>query len=109
MITALRNYASDAWSAWNEFWFTPTNPATLSAIRVLAGAMLFYTHLIWSLDLEAFFGQRGWLPAKLLKDVSDFVGGPDAPTRWNWSYFNVIDSPRFCGSFTCWRWSFSLC
>lgn len=93
MIAAIRNYLSDVWAAWNEFWFTPTNPATLAAIRVLAGAMLFYTHFIWSLDLEAFFGQRGWLPAALMNDLSDFLmGGQDAP-RWNWSYFNHIDSP----------------
>jgi hypothetical protein len=93
MIASLRNYAGDVWAAWNEFWFTPTNPATLSAIRVLAGAMLFYTHLIWSLDLESFFGQRGWLPPHLQQELSAFMGGPEALPRWNWSYFNQIDSP----------------
>ena len=31
---------------WNRFWFTPTDPATLGLIRILAGSMLFYTHLI---------------------------------------------------------------
>ena len=69
----IRNYTSDVWEAWNEFWFTPTNPSTLSAIRVFAGAMLFYTHLVWSFDLTDFFGQNGWLPSQLMHDVHQYV------------------------------------
>ena len=67
MIAAARNYVAEVWEAWNEFWFTPTSPSTLSAIRVLAGAMLLYTHLVWSFDLTAFFGPNGWLPADLMQ------------------------------------------
>ena len=63
----LRNYLADAWQAWNRFWFTPADPATLSLIRLLAGGMLFYTHLVWSLDLQAFVGQEGWLPVDYLR------------------------------------------
>ena len=48
--------------AWDQFWFTPADPATLCLVRALAGAMLFYTHLVWSLDLLDFFGPGGWLP-----------------------------------------------
>ena len=69
MIAATRNYFAELWEAWNQFWFTPTSPSTLSAIRVLAGAMLLYTHLVWSFDLDAFFGPDGWLPATLVQDV----------------------------------------
>ena len=43
-------------SAWDRFWFTPAAPQSLALIRILAGAMLFYTHLVWSLDLVAFLG-----------------------------------------------------
>ena len=50
--SGIRSYIADVWEAWNEFWFTPTSPSTLSAIRVLAGAMLLYTHLVWSFDLQ---------------------------------------------------------
>ena len=49
-------------AGWNRFWFTPADPATLGLIRLLAGLLLFYTHLVWSLDLEGFFGPEGWLP-----------------------------------------------
>ena len=69
MIAATRDYLGEVWDAWNEFWFTPTSPSTLSAIRVLAGAMLLYTHLVWSFDLNAFFGPQGWLPTELMQEA----------------------------------------
>ena len=92
--SGIRGYIADAWEAWNEFWFTPTNPSTLSAIRVFAGAMLFYTHLVWTFDLQGFFGPNGWLPSQLMFDVHQHMnGGPDAAARANWSYFYHISSP----------------
>ncbi len=90
----IRGYIGDSWKAWNEFWFAPTNPATLSLVRVLAGAMLFYTHLVWSFDLTSFFGRDGWLPVTLMQDVHQYMnGGAAEAARWNWSYFNLIESP----------------
>ena len=68
MIAATRSYLAEVWEAWDEFWFSPTSPSTLSAIRVLAGAMLLYTHLVWSIDLNAFFGANGWLPPQMMHD-----------------------------------------
>jgi hypothetical protein len=64
-----RSYVAEFWQAWNKFWFRPTDPATLSLIRLLAGGMLFYTHLVWSLDLQAFIGQDGWLPVEFIRRV----------------------------------------
>ncbi|QDU88353.1 Vitamin K-dependent gamma-carboxylase [Pirellulimonas nuda] len=58
-------YWRDLWRAWNQFWFAPTDPATLCLIRVLAGGMLLYTHLVWSKDLTAFFGPDGWISHEL--------------------------------------------
>jgi hypothetical protein len=81
-----QGYWPAAWEAWNRFWFRPTDPSTLSLIRVLAGAMLFYTHLVWSYDLQAFFGPDGWLPLDLMSEVHE--GRPFA-----WSLFNYISSP----------------
>jgi len=70
---------------WNRFWFMPSDPATLGLIRILTGAMLFYTHLIWSLDLESFFGPRGWVSPEALSHL---------PQRdWTWSYLFWIHSP----------------
>ena len=71
---------------WNEFFFTPADPATLGAVRIAAGAMLFYTHLVWSLALDDFFGPTSWINAIAARDGI----GPDY--RWAWSYFWWIDS-----------------
>ncbi len=56
-VASVRNWAAAVVDGWNRFWFTPADPATLGAIRIFAGAMLFYTHLVWSLDLRAFLGR----------------------------------------------------
>jgi hypothetical protein len=58
----VRAWFADVIDGWNRFWFEPADPATLGLIRIFAGAMLLYTHLVWSLDLDAFFGAQGWLP-----------------------------------------------
>jgi hypothetical protein len=71
---------------WNRFWFTPADPATLGLIRIMAGSMLFYTHLIWSLDLESFFGPRGWVSPQAI------AGLPRQ--EWTWSYLYWIHSPN---------------
>lgn len=86
-MNTVRGYFSElkssARDAWNRFWFTPTDPATLSLIRILAGGMLLYTHLVWSLGLESFFGRHAWTNS----DVASRVQGSTA-----WSYFWWIDS-----------------
>jgi len=81
----LREATASAVAGWNRFWFTPSDPATLGLIRVLAGAMLFYTHLVWSLGLEAFFGPDAWVTPEA---VSALNRGPSF-----WSYMWLIDSP----------------
>lgn len=86
-LPSVREWSSSWTGGWNRFWFKPTDPATLSLIRVFAGAMLLYTHAVWSLDLRAFFGPEGWLPRDLLQE--QFLD--DQPLIW--SYFFWIDSP----------------
>jgi HTTM domain len=107
MIGIARNYLGEVWEAWNQFWFTPTSPSTLSAIRVLAGAMLLYTHLVWSFDLDAFFGPNGWLPQEMMQEVHVAANDPDGPgpivgaPRHMWSHFNYIQSHKL-------RWAVHL-
>jgi uncharacterized membrane protein YphA (DoxX/SURF4 family) len=72
-------------AGWNRFWFTPADPATLGLIRILGGSMLFYTHLIWSLDLESFFGPRGWIPL----ETQALLPGRNGI----WTYFYWIHTP----------------
>ncbi|MDH3716828.1 MAG: HTTM domain-containing protein [Planctomycetota bacterium] len=61
LVRATADWLRTLVAAWNNFWFTPSDPATLSLIRILAGLMLLYTHLVWSLGLDAFFGSDAWI------------------------------------------------
>jgi hypothetical protein len=92
MSGGIRGYFSETWQAWNEFWFAPTDPSTLSAIRVFAGAMLLYTHAVWTIDLEAFFGTKGWLSPEVMSEVRGVMSDPEHP-RWIFSLFDYIGSP----------------
>ena len=40
--------------SWNRFWFTPSDPTTLGAIRIFCGVLTLYTHLAYTYDLRAF-------------------------------------------------------
>ena len=90
MIRSTRNYIAEAWQAWNKFWFNPTDPATLSFIRLLAGGMLFYTHLVWTLDLQAFIGPDGWLPVEYLRNSMHVDPQPDGSLKTVWSVWSVF-------------------
>jgi uncharacterized membrane protein YphA (DoxX/SURF4 family) len=86
--------ASAAWCrevvrAWDRFWFTPQQPHTLSLIRICGGAMLLYTHLVWTLDLEAFFGPHSWLTASTVRQMTQDADG----SNYTWSHLYWIESP----------------
>ncbi|MEN0110338.1 MAG: HTTM domain-containing protein [Planctomycetota bacterium] len=80
-FAAVRGYFTGLVAAWDRFWFTPTDPATLCAIRVATGLLLLWTHLVWSLDLSAFFTAGGWIPSELADRVVD--------GRLAWSVFGL--------------------
>lgn len=98
MIAATRDYLAELWESWTDFWFAPSSPTTLSAIRVLAGIMLLYTHLVWSKGLTEFFGENGWLPATLIAQAHtidpDGPGPLPAATTLVWSHFDYVTSPK---------------
>lgn len=82
-----RELCRGSWEGWNRFWFSPTDPATLGVIRILAGAMLFYTHLVWTIGLEEFFGKdHPWLTPEAIASLPGHAAS-------KWSYFYFIDSP----------------
>ena len=55
-------------------------PHTLALIRITGGAMLFYTHLVWSIGLVDFLGPHGWLRASVLStDASAGTCGAATP------------------------------
>jgi hypothetical protein len=73
---------------WQRFWFTPAAPHTLALLRILGGAMLFYTHLVWGKDLTAFLGPHAWVDAKTALLINQERGGGLA-----WSYLYYVESP----------------
>jgi hypothetical protein len=80
------DYLRDVARAWERFWFTPADPAAFCLIRLLAGLMLFYTHLVWTLDLEAFFGPTPWVSPSVVEPPPGF-------TRFAPSYLYYVQSP----------------
>ena len=60
-VGAARSWFADILAAWDRFLFAPADPATLGLIRILTGAMLLYTHFVWSIALNEFFGSDAWL------------------------------------------------
>ena len=81
----VKDWLRDVWQAWDRFWFSPSDPATLGLIRILAGAMLLYTHFVWLLDLDGFFGANGWLSKDFVYRYHD--------SAFAWSHLYWIESP----------------
>ena len=69
-----------SWSQrWNDFWFTPRDPATLGLIRLLTGIAALIYLLSWVGSLTAWFGPTGLLTGS---SVAEVVGTP----WWRLSY-----------------------
>ncbi|MCU0706094.1 MAG: hypothetical protein MUF18_19195 [Fimbriiglobus sp.] len=49
-----------AWGRFLGFWFTSADPSTMAFIRIVTGCLAVYVHLVYSLDLTAFFSRTGW-------------------------------------------------
>lgn len=83
----LREAGQGGVAGWNRFWFSAADPATLGLIRILAGGMLLYTHLVWTLGLADFFGADSWIsPQGASLALAD-------DGKYAWSYFWLIKSP----------------
>jgi hypothetical protein len=81
---SLTQWALSLLRGWQRFWFAPAAPHTLAVIRILGGAMLFYTHLVWSKDLLAFLGPQAWISRETAIAMNP---------AWSWSYLYYIESP----------------
>jgi hypothetical protein len=68
---------------WTRFWFTPSDPSMLCAMRLLVGVVVVYLHATLSWDLIAFFGPEGLLPAAEIAPL-------EADTI---SYLNYLSEP----------------
>ena len=90
MITSVKssaaNYLQELQSAWNTFWFRAEDPFLLGLLRLLVGSMVFYTHLVWTLEFSTFLGTGGVLTA----DYGQMLSGSGGSF---WSHFYWIQSP----------------
>ncbi len=91
---AMRTWSLQAVGGWNRFWFTPSLPHTLALMRILAGAMILYTHLIWTLDLSAFLGPDSWITGDVARQIhASNVARMGGGSSLAWSHLWYIDSP----------------
>lgn len=65
----LRELAGAATDGWNRFWFSMADPAPLAVIRILIGMLLVYSHVIWALNSDAFFGPGAWLNSDAVSEI----------------------------------------
>jgi len=86
MNLGIKQYVSELGQAWDRFWFTPGRPQTLCLIRICAGLMLVYTHLVWTIELPTFFAADG-----VFSD--SYRATFDGESPFIWSHFNWSDSP----------------
>ena len=83
MSAALPADSSNKPSAWHRFWFAPGDPTTLGFMRVVTGLLVVYTHLTYSLDLQAFFGNFGWYGASYVeRERKEAPSGVSAFFEW---------------------------
>jgi Vitamin K-dependent gamma-carboxylase len=59
---------SRSYTSWTRFWFTPSDPTVLAAIRILVGAIALYTLIGYSFDLQEFVGEHAWLDLELRQE-----------------------------------------
>ncbi|MFM8735704.1 MAG: HTTM domain-containing protein [Pirellulales bacterium] len=80
-----RGWLTEWSAAWNAFWFTPADPLPLAVIRIVTGAILAWSCVVWLLDADAFFGDRGWLRPDQVWRIND--------QPWQWSLYFTASSP----------------
>jgi hypothetical protein len=75
-----------SWSvAWNRFWFRPQSPSVLGMMRIMVGCIVFYCHLVWTLELMTFLGPAGLLP----QEYRELLFG----NSFAWSHLDWFSTP----------------
>ncbi len=55
-------------AAWNRFWFTPGDPTPLGLVRICAGLLILYVHLLYTFDLQKIVGAHAWVDLKTIDE-----------------------------------------
>ena len=92
-MNLIKNYFVELYQTsiggWKRFWFTPGAHETLCLIRILAGLMLVYTHFVWTLDLEGFFGANGRISDDFVRAFHE--SSQNATINGAWTYLYGLD------------------
>ena len=85
-------WSQELGTCWNQFWFVPSDPSVLGAIRLLTGLVALYLHITFTADLGRFFGPDGFLP---LKTTADWYGWfvDTAEPMFHYSYLSYLRTP----------------
>lgn len=68
---------------WLDFWFAAADPTTLGFMRIITGVLVIYIHLVYSLDLQSFFGRDGWYGlAEVNSERKEYPY--TLPSFWKW-------------------------
>lgn len=81
----VRDYLVAWQDAWNSFWFRPRSTATLGLIRIFVGLIVFYTFLVWTIELTTFLGNDGLLAPQYRKLLYG--------SSYAWSHLDWFQSP----------------
>ena len=71
---------------WDRFVFAPADPTPLGLIRVAVGALLFWSLLVYGMDLHAFLGRAGWMNLEVVEGFRRV----QTPHAWSF-WFHVPD------------------
>jgi hypothetical protein len=101
-VRYLASVARAVAQGWHEFWFSPADPTLLGGLRILTGSMLLYTHAVWGLALDDFYGPHGWLSAPLVHALQRgelaFSFWWWVPPAWQWHAYaaSMLVLALFC-------------
>ncbi len=70
-------------SAWNRFWFTPSDPTGLHVLRKLTGLLLLAWLLPFAGQVDTLFGLGGWFDAAAYREAARLPVGPPHPIGWS--------------------------
>ncbi|HTU93164.1 MAG TPA: HTTM domain-containing protein [Gemmataceae bacterium] len=69
-----------------RFFFQPSDPTTLGLMRITAGILVLYVHLVYSIGLTDYFGPYAWIGNDVTKFVrqDNEIQGPASNWKEGW-------------------------
>jgi len=102
LMQPVKNYIVRLWttltSGWSDFWFTPTDPATLAAIRICGGLVVLYIYLSCAPERLNLIGPDAWVDSQAISELqtlgSHEAASPefDDTRRWGQSVWYHVQN-----------------